>query len=130
MVYGLEATLPIECEIHSLKLIIQLLPNTTTEEECFIYLNNLDETHRDATLSNEVHKRWIKTQYDRFVQPNVFNEGELDLTYDEKQDKLGGKKIESMLHGPYIVSHVLEKGSDGIPLGEPWNGIYLKRYYS
>ena len=28
MVYGLEATLPIECEIPSLKLVVELLPDT------------------------------------------------------------------------------------------------------
>ena len=57
------------------------------------------------------------------------------MTYDQKHDKLGEGKFESMWHGPYIFSHVLEKGAyelvdyDGIPLGEPQNGIYLKRYY-
>ena len=49
---------------------------------------------------------------------------------------LGGIKIESMWHGLYIVSRVLEKGAyelidyDGIPLDEPRNGIYLNRYYA
>ena len=33
LVYGLEATLPIECEIPSLKLIVEFIPNTTPEEE-------------------------------------------------------------------------------------------------
>lgn len=32
LVYGLEAVLPIECEIPSLKVAIELLPNTTIEE--------------------------------------------------------------------------------------------------
>ena len=56
LVYGLEATLPIECEIPYLKLAVELLPNTTIDEEIFLYLNKLDETRRDATLANEVHK--------------------------------------------------------------------------
>jgi hypothetical protein len=40
-----------------------------------------------------------------------------------------------MWHGPYIVKHVLEKGAyervdyDGVSLGEPINGLYLKMYY-
>eukprot|EP00253_Pinus_taeda_P029030 PITA_29030 len=38
LVYGLEATLPIECEIPSLKLVVELLPNTTSVEECLLYL--------------------------------------------------------------------------------------------
>ena len=38
LVYGMEAVLPVECEIPLLKLAIDLLPNTTDEEEQFIYL--------------------------------------------------------------------------------------------
>ena len=77
LVYELEATLPIECEIPYLKLVVELLPNTTIDEERFLYLNKLDETRRDATLANEVHKRRMKVQYDRTVQPCSFNEGDL-----------------------------------------------------
>ena len=57
LVYGLEATLLIECEIFSLKLVVELLLNTTSEEEQFLYLNKLNKTRRDATLENKVHKR-------------------------------------------------------------------------
>ena len=51
----------------------------------------------------------IKYQYDRSIQPCLFNEGGLVLTYEQKHNKLGGGKLESMWHGPYIVSRVLEK---------------------
>jgi len=57
LVYGLQAILPIEHEIPSLKLDIELLPNTTAKEERFLYLNKLDETCRDAAFANETHKR-------------------------------------------------------------------------
>lgn len=43
LVYGLEAVLHNQCEIHSLKLAIELLPNTFAEEECLLYLLRLDE---------------------------------------------------------------------------------------
>ena len=43
-VYGLEVSLPIECEIPSLKLVVELLPNTTIDEERLMYLNKIDET--------------------------------------------------------------------------------------
>ena len=59
------------------------------------------------------------------------------MTYDQTNEKLGAGKFESILwHGLYIVSRVLEKGAyelvdyDMIPLGEPRNGLYLKRYYA
>jgi transposase InsO family protein len=38
LVYGMEAILSIECEIPSLKLAVELLPNTSAEEECLLYL--------------------------------------------------------------------------------------------
>ena len=66
----------------------------------------------------------------------MFNEGDLALTYDQRHDKLGKGKFESMWYGPFIVSKVLEKEPyelvdyDGIPFGKPRNGLYLKRYYA
>ena len=71
LIYGLEAVLPIECEIPSLRLTVELLPHTTEEEQRFLYLSHLDEIHRDATLANESHKKCIKKQYDRAVRPQT-----------------------------------------------------------
>ena len=41
LVYGLKAVLPIQCQIPSLQLVVELLPDTSTEEARFLYLNNL-----------------------------------------------------------------------------------------
>ena len=87
-------------------------------------------------MANEAHKKCVKVQYDKSVQPRVFNEGDLVLTYDQRYDKLGKGKFESMWYRPFIISKVLEKGAyelidyDGIHLGKPCNGLYLKRYYA
>ena len=43
LVYSLEVVFPIECEILSLKLAIELLPAMSEEEKCFLYLAQLDE---------------------------------------------------------------------------------------
>ena len=53
LVYGLEAIFPIQCEIPSLKLTIDLLPDTSKEEAHIFNLIPLDETHREAQLANE-----------------------------------------------------------------------------
>ena len=42
LVYGEEVVFLIECEILSLKLAIELLPNTCTEEERLLHLHSLD----------------------------------------------------------------------------------------
>ena len=87
-------------------------------------------------MANEAHKKCVKAQYDKSIQPRAFNEGDLVLTYDQRYDKLGKRKFESMWYSPFVISKVLEKGDyelvdyDGIPLGKPCNGLYLKRYYA
>ena len=60
LVYGLKVVLLIQCHISSLQLVFKILPNTSTEEEIFLYLSNLDETHRYSTLANDAHKKCIK----------------------------------------------------------------------
>jgi len=136
LVYGLEAVLPIECEIPSLKLAVELLPNTSPEEERLLYLTRLDETRRNAALANEAHKKRVKVQFDKTVEPRSFSEGDLVLVYDQRHDDMGAGKFQSMWLGPYIIKRVLQKGAyelvdfEGIPLNEPRNGLYLKRYYA
>lgn len=57
LIYDLEAVIPIDCEIPSLKLTINLLPNTFEEEERLLYLSHLDEIRRDVALANESHQK-------------------------------------------------------------------------
>ena len=136
LVYGLEAILLIQCEISSLKHAIDLLPDTSEEEAHFLELICLDETRHDAALANKAHKKCIKVQYDKNSKPCVFSEGDLVFLYDQEFDKLGAGKFELPWMGPYIVKRFLTKGAyklvdyDGIPLSQPQNGLYLKRYYA
>jgi hypothetical protein len=66
----------------------------------------------------------------------LFSEGDMVLLYKQDRDMLGAEKFEAMWRGPYIIRRVLEKGAyelvyyDGIPLSEPINGLYLKKYYA
>jgi hypothetical protein len=103
LVYGVESILSIECEIPSLNLSVELLPNTSAEEECMLYLMKLDETRRDATLVIETQKKRIKSQYDKHVKPHIFSEGDLVLLYEQDRDVVGARKFEAMWRGPYIV---------------------------
>eukprot|EP00253_Pinus_taeda_P004649 PITA_04649 len=125
LVYGLEAILPIQCKISSLKLVIDLLPKTSEEEARFLELIHLDETHRDTALANEAHKKRVKVKFEKNVKPCVFSEGDLVLLYDQDFDKLGVGKFEQLWMGPYIVKWVLTKGAYElvdyyeIPLSQP-----------
>eukprot|EP00253_Pinus_taeda_P007991 PITA_07991 len=121
LVYGLEEILSVQCEISSLKLAVNLLLGTSEEEARFLELIQL--------------KR-VKAQFDKNVKPRVFLEGDLVLLYDQESDKLGAGKFQSLWMAPYIVKRVLAKGAyelvdyDKIPLSQPQNGLYLKRYYA
>ena len=99
-------------------------------------LEKLDETCWDVATTNEAHKCHVKTQYDKYVYPRFFLEGDLVLVYDQANDTLGADKFVSIWHGPYIVKRVLSKGSyelqdyEGNCLNEPRNALYLKKYYA
>ena len=90
----------------------------------------------EAQLANKVHKIRIKAQYEKNVQPRIYSEGELVLLYDQEVDVIGIVKFKPLWHGPYIFKRVIAKGAyelldyDGIPLAQPRNGLYLKRYYA
>ena len=62
LVHGVESILPVECEIPSLKLAIELLPDTSPLEEHLVHLEKLDEQRRDALVAPEVNKRRVKVQ--------------------------------------------------------------------
>jgi len=135
LIYGLETTLLIECEIPSLKFVVEILPKTLPQEEDLLYLEWLDETCRLTTLVIEAQKKRVKSHFDQSISPRAFSEGDLVLPYDQANDKLGAGKFEPMWHGPYIVKSVLQKGAyeridyDGDPLSKPRNGLHLKKYY-
>jgi transposase InsO family protein len=69
LVYRLEAVLPIEFQILSLKLVVQLLPDTSPLEERLLYLERFNEQRHDEALANEAHKQKFKCQYDQSVHP-------------------------------------------------------------
>jgi hypothetical protein len=50
LVYGIEVILSIECKILYLKILIELLPNTSAKEECIFYFMQLDETLCDVSI--------------------------------------------------------------------------------
>ena len=60
LVHGVESILVVECEIPSLKLAIELLPDTFALEELLVHLEQLDEQRQDALVALEVNKHCVK----------------------------------------------------------------------
>jgi hypothetical protein len=136
LVHGVESILPVECEIHSLKLAVEILPDTSDLERRLVHLESLDKQCWDDFTAIEANKKCVKVQYDKYVCPWLYAKGDLVLLYDQAKEPLGVGKFKPMWYGPYIVLRVLEKGAyeledyEGNKLVEPRNGLYLKRYYA
>jgi len=87
-------------------------------------------------MVNEAHKKHVKVQHDKFVYPRIFSDEDLILVYDQDKVSMGAGKFNVMWNMPYIVRHVLKKGSyklidyNGNVLVDPINGLYLKRFYA
>ena len=60
LVHGVESILPVECKIPSLKLVVELLPDTSDLERCLVHLESLDEQRRDAFTTIEANKKRVK----------------------------------------------------------------------
>ena len=87
-------------------------------------------------MALEVNKRRVKVQYDKSIHPRRFSEGDLVLLWDQPKEPLGVGKFNPMWRSPYVIKHVLDKGTyelvdyEGTTLAEPRNGLYLKKYYA
>jgi hypothetical protein len=77
LVHGIEATLPIECEIPTLRTAIELLPDTAPMEQRLLNLESLDEDRRSSLQNNEAAKKRSKATFDRHVNLRSFREGTL-----------------------------------------------------
>ena len=83
LVHSVESVLLIECEIPSLKLEIEILPDTADIEEWIIHLEHIDEQHRDVSTAIKANKISVKVQYDKSTCPQQYIEGDLVLLYDQ-----------------------------------------------
>ena len=104
LVHGMELVLSVECEIPSLKLAIELLPDTSPLEEHLVHLEQLDEQRQDALVALEVNKHCVKVQYDKSAHPRRFSEGGLVLLWDQLKEPLGAGNFNPMWYGPYVLN--------------------------
>jgi hypothetical protein len=111
LVHGVEATLPIECEIPTLSTAIELLPDTAPMDQRLMILFSLDEYRQYSLQNNVAAKKWSKATFDCHVNLLSFNEGYLVLAYDIAHNTFSHGKFESLWHGPYIIQHYLTKGT-------------------
>ncbi|XP_074304627.1 uncharacterized protein LOC141639385 [Silene latifolia] len=113
LVYGVEAVLPLELQIHSLRIVIQEgLTDDENDKLRLAELEALDEKRLEAQQKLQSYQ----------ARPIITSHKPVG-------------KFTSKWDGPYVVQEVYTNGAykivdgDGVCVG-PINGKFLKRYYS
>nr|KYP68951.1 Pol polyprotein [Cajanus cajan] len=112
LVYGMEAVLPIEAEIPSLRLLTEAkLPENEWVQTRFDQLNLIEEKRLDAICHGQTYQRRIKRAFDKRVQPRPFEEGDLVhlKLLPAQKDKIG--KWTPNYEGPYMVKRAFSGGA-------------------
>jgi hypothetical protein len=137
-VYGVEAVLPLERQIPSLRIAIQ--EGLTNEENGRLRLEELealDEKRLEAQQHLECYQARLSRAFNKKVKPRSFQQGDLVLAVRRPINTLHkiGNKFTSKWDGPYVVQEVYTNDAykivdkDGIRVG-PINARFLKRYYA
>ncbi|KAA3478158.1 RNA-directed DNA polymerase (Reverse transcriptase), Ribonuclease H-like protein [Gossypium australe] len=114
LVYGMEAVLPIEVEIPSIRVLLELM---------------LDE-------SEWIQARRMMRAYNKKVHTRVFHEGDLVLKKTFPMQKDFRWKWMSNWEGPYVVRKVFSRGAlilsemDGKSQPNPVNADSVKKYFA
>ncbi|KAM2283028.1 hypothetical protein ACFXTI_032192 [Malus domestica] len=138
LVYGVEAILPLESQIPSLRMAIQ--KGLTEEENAKLRLQELealDERRLKAQQHLECYQARLSKAFKKKVCPRSFQVGDLVLVLRRPiiTTHKTGSKFTSKWDGPYIVQEVYTNGAYkimeeyGLRIG-PINGKFLKRYYA
>ena len=138
LVYGVEAVLPLESQIPSLRIAIQEV--LTEEENVKLRLQELevlDEKRLEAQQCLECYQAHLSSAFNKRVKPQSFQVGDLVLAVRRPiiTTHRIGNKFTSKWDGPYVVQEVYTNGAykfidnDGVRIG-PINGKFLKRFYA
>ncbi|XP_057803303.1 uncharacterized protein LOC131018607 [Salvia miltiorrhiza] len=137
LVNGVEAVIPLEQQIPSLRMAIQ---EGLTEEEnarlCQEELEALDEKRLEAQQKLECYQARLSKSFNKTVRVRFFQVGDLVLAVRRPiivTHRVGNKFV-SRWDGPYVVKEVYTNraymllSDDNVRVG-PINGKFLKRYY-
>jgi hypothetical protein len=134
LVYGLEAVVPMEYLVPSLRIVAFTgMDNTGVVQDRLAQLLELEEDRFIAGFHQQVQKEREKAYHDRHIKKKAFKQGDLVLLYDSKFMKHPGKFRTHWL-GPFEVAYVTEGGVAQLKtLKGEWkeglvNGSWLKLY--
>ncbi|XP_017428581.2 uncharacterized protein LOC108336620 [Vigna angularis] len=137
LVYGMEAVLPFEVEIPSLRVLMETqLEEAEWVQTRFDQLNLIEEKRLTAVCHGQLYQRRMKKAFDKKVRPREFHEGELVLKkiFPIQKDHRG--KWTPNYEGPFVVKRAFSGGAliltrmDGEELPLPVNSDAVKKFYA
>ena len=131
LVFGLNAILPIEFLIPTLRVAKQMEWTGHELSECIDDLERLDEDRRIAVLGIYAEKHRMKNWHDTHVKTGRFKKGDLVLLYTLKKLK---RKLKMQGLGPFVINELNSSGAvrletlDGEQMANFINGSCLRLY--
>jgi len=136
LVYEMEAVLPFEVEVPSLRIMADFkLKESEWAQACFDQLNLIEGKRLAAMSHGRLYQRWVKNAFEKKVCLYKFNEGDLVLKKVSQALKDNRGKWAPNYEGPFIVKKAFSRGAlvlanmDDEELPSPVNADIVKRYY-
>ena len=137
LVYGMEAVLPVEIEIPSLRILSQDgLEEVDWIQQRMDQLNLIDEKRLKAICHGQCYQQRVAKSFNKKVRPRQFQERDLVLRKLLPIIPLPEEKFAPNYGGPYVVKKVLPGGAlilaemDGQVFTNPVNSDAVKKYYA
>jgi len=137
LVYGMEAMLPFEVEILSLRILAESRLKESEWAQAYFDQLNLIEGKRLAAMSHgRLYQRRVKNTFDKKVHPRKFSEGDLVLKKVSHALRDNRGKWAPNYEGPFVVKKAFSGGAlvltnmDDEELHSPVNADIVKRYYT
>ncbi|RVW34371.1 hypothetical protein CK203_092145 [Vitis vinifera] len=135
LVYDMEAVLPVEIEMGSLRVALkQQIPEADWAQARFDQLNLLDERRLRATNHVHAYQRKMARAFKKRVRPRLLRIGDLVLKVIRGLIRDPRRKFRRNWGGPYFIRELTLEGAawlmdlDGNRFSEPTNVDQLKRH--
>lgn len=137
LVYGMEAVLPVEIEVQSMRVMIEAkLPGQEWASQRWAQLALLDEKRMKALYHMQLYQKRIARAFNKKVCTIMIKEGDLVLKQSRPLAMDPRGKFRPNWEGPYIVKKVMKNGAvrlsdlKGNEFTEPINMDRLKKYFA
>ncbi|XP_071909679.1 uncharacterized protein [Coffea arabica] len=136
LMYGMEAVLPAEVEIPSLRILMEAkLEEAEWIQQRHEQLSLIDEKRLNAICHGQCYQKRVARAYNKRVRPRVFTEGDKVLKHILPAQEEAKGKFAPNWQGPFIVRKVLPGGAlilaemDGQVFPQPINSDMCKKFF-